>query len=103
MLNTSTCLISDVIGAYTDSAAFVYGFYSFFDKIANGIAIFIVTAYFNTNPTALRLVIGLLPIVCAVFAFLLTVIGKIKYSERLTRLSCIPQTPMTSKAHLSYH
>lgn len=39
MMNTSTSLISDVIGKDADSSAFVYGFYSFMDKIANGIAI----------------------------------------------------------------
>ena len=39
MINTSTSLISDVIGKDAESSAFVYGFYSFMDKIANGFAI----------------------------------------------------------------
>ena len=36
MLNTGTSLISDVIGKDAESAAFVYGIYSFLDKMANG-------------------------------------------------------------------
>jgi len=47
MLNTATSLISDVIGKDDQSSAFVYGTYSFFEKIANGILIFFVTAYYN--------------------------------------------------------
>jgi hypothetical protein len=39
MINTSTSLISDVIGKEAENSAFVYGFYSFMDKIANGFAI----------------------------------------------------------------
>lgn len=87
MLNTATSLISDVIGKDAESSAFVYGAYSFFDKVANGIIIFIITSKYNENPTALRWIIGTIPIICSVSAFLLTYIGKILYSERLARLS----------------
>ena len=47
MLNTATSLISDVIGKDAESSAFVYGAYSFFDKVTNGVLIFLVTSYFN--------------------------------------------------------
>ena len=40
MLNTSTSLISDVIGSESESSAFVYGIYSFMDKMANGILLY---------------------------------------------------------------
>lgn len=40
MLNTSTSLISDVIGNDSANAAFVYGVYSLFDKLANGSLLF---------------------------------------------------------------
>jgi hypothetical protein len=40
MLNTATSLISDVIGNESESAAFVYGSYSLFDKFANGILLY---------------------------------------------------------------
>ena len=87
MLNTATSLISDVIGKDAESSAFVYGAYSFFDKVANGIVIFIITTYWNKNPTALKLIIGLVPIACAFAAFGLTYLGKILYAERLAALS----------------
>ena len=87
MLNTATSLISDVIGKDAESSAFVYGAYSFFDKVANGVIIFIITSNFNEDPTALRWIIGTIPVFCAIAAFSLTYLGKILYSERLARLS----------------
>ena len=47
MLNISTSLISDVIGKDEQSAAFVYGCYSFFDKLANGVILFLITVRFE--------------------------------------------------------
>jgi hypothetical protein len=44
MLNTGTSLISDVLGKDNESAAFVYGVYSLFDKFANGILGYILVA-----------------------------------------------------------
>ena len=44
MLNTSTSLISDVIGNDSANAAFVYGVYSLFDKLANGSLLFYMVA-----------------------------------------------------------
>jgi len=87
MLNTATSLISDVIGKDDQSSAFVYGAYSFFDKVANGVLLFFITAYYNKNETALRYIIGLTPFLCSVMAFGLTYIGKVLYSERLAALS----------------
>ena len=72
MLNTATSLISDFIGKDADSSAFVYGAYSFFDKMANGVIIFIITSYFNHDEVALRWIIGTTPIICSVLAFVLT-------------------------------
>lgn len=65
----------------------MYGAYSFFDKVANGVIIFIITAYFNTDPIALRYIIGIIPVVCSIGAFGLTYLGKVLYSERLAALS----------------
>lgn len=39
-LNTGITLISDVIGLKGSSGAFVFGAYSFLDKISSGIALF---------------------------------------------------------------
>jgi hypothetical protein len=43
VLNTGITLISDVIGVKGKSGAFVFGFYSFLDKISTGIVLFILT------------------------------------------------------------
>lgn len=75
MLNTATSCISDVIGKSDQSSAFVYGAYGFFDKVANGVSLFYVTAYLNTNTTALRYIIGLTPPICSVGAFIFCYIG----------------------------
>jgi hypothetical protein len=87
MINTSTSLISDVIGKDAESSAFVYGVYSFMDKIANGFAIERTLKLFETNETGLRIIMGGLPITCSILAFVLTYLGKILYSEKLARLS----------------
>jgi hypothetical protein len=87
MINTSTSLISDVIGKDAESSAFVYGFYSFMDKIANGFAIERSLKLFEENETGLKIIMGGLPITCAVLAFGLTYLGKILYSDKLARLS----------------
>ncbi len=87
MINTSTSLISDVIGKDAESSAFVYGFYSFMDKIANGFAIESALKYFEGSETGLRVIMGGLPIACSVLAFALTYLGKVLYSEKLARLS----------------
>jgi len=87
MINTSTSLISDVIGKDAESSAFVYGFYSFMDKIANGVAIERALAVFEKNELALKIIMGGLPIFCSVAAFLLVYLGKFLYSEKQARLS----------------
>jgi Na+/melibiose symporter-like transporter len=87
MLNTSTSLISDVIGKDADSSAFVYGFYSFMDKIANGVAIERAIKLFDDDPKGLSYIMCFLPIFCSVSSFCLTYLGKILYSDRLAKLS----------------
>jgi Na+/melibiose symporter-like transporter len=82
MINTSTSLISDVIGKDADSSAFVYGCYSFLDKIANGIAIERSLALLHDNAFGMSMMIGCLPLGCSLIAFILTYIGKISYSEK---------------------
>jgi hypothetical protein len=79
MINTATSLISDVIGKDADSSAFVYGAYSFFDKVANGGIIFYITSCYNTDKEALKWIIGVTPIVCAIAAFTLTYLGQVLY------------------------
>ena len=87
MMNTSTSLISDVIGKDADSSAFVYGFYSFMDKIANGVAIERAIKLLEHDPVGLRYLMCFLPIGCSVGAFALTFLGMVLYSEKLAKLS----------------
>jgi hypothetical protein len=87
MINTSTSMISDVIGKNAESSAFVYGFYSFMDKIANGFAIERALKLFEDSEPGLKAIMGGLPIVCAVLAFLLTYVGKFLYSEKQASLT----------------
>jgi len=93
MMNTSTSLISDVIGKDADSSAFVYGFYSFMDKIANGVAIERTVKLFENSEPGLRYIMCFLPLTCSILAFALTYLGKILYSERLAALSIHSSRP----------
>ena len=87
MINTATSLISDVIGKDDQSSAFVYGAYSFFDKVSNGVIIFGITASWIENETALRWCIAVIPAGCGLAAFILAYAGNILYSKRLAKLS----------------
>ncbi len=90
MINISTSLISDVIGKDAESSAFVYGFYSFMDKIANGFAIERSLKLFEESALGLSIIMAFLPILCALIAFILTFVGKKLYSDKLARLSIRP-------------
>lgn len=81
MLNTSTSLISDVIGQDSESSAFVYGIYSFLDKISNGILLYIIVANYSTDDKALRYIVTVIPIACAIATTLLTWIGIALYAD----------------------
>ena len=89
MINTSTSLISDVIGKNAESSAFVYGFYGFTEKIFNGFAIERTLKLFQKDRTGLKVIMGGLPIICSIVAFLLTYLGKFLYSEKQAKLSFI--------------
>ena len=75
MLNTATSLISDVIGNDTEQSAFVYGAYSFFDKLANGLILIFIVQNYSSDAFALRWVMALTPVLCAIFAYTLSVMG----------------------------
>ena len=83
-LNSSTSLISDVIGDDATSGAFVYGAYSFLDKFANGFLLFAITALYISDAIVLRYIIALTPLICASSLAILTWIGQKLYSSRLT-------------------
>ena len=87
MLNTSTSLISDVIGSDSEASAFVYGIYSFVDKIVNGFMIYFLVADYSTNNTALRLIVTGIPVVCSFGTAILTWIGMSLYSDQMAKIS----------------
>ncbi|KAL4509928.1 hypothetical protein ABPG72_010121 [Tetrahymena utriculariae] len=79
LLNTGITLISDVIGLKGKSGAFVFGAYSFMDKISTGIALFFISesSYFKSE-SFIRWVTVLVPLISGLFAWLLVMTGSIK-------------------------
>ena len=86
-LNTATSLISDVLGKDTQSAAFVYGAYGFFDRVSNGIVLSIIVAKYSENAEALAIILGCIPTVSAALAAGLAVFGERKFAHRIAKLS----------------
>ena len=72
-----------MIGKHESSSAFVYGCYSFFDKLANGLILFFMTAYMldEDHVTQIQLTMGLTPILCSIFAYVATVLGSKLYKD----------------------
>lgn len=78
LLNTAITLISDVIGLQGDSGAFVFGAYSFMDKISTGIALFFISesSLFETEDF-IRWITVLLPLISGIFAWALVMTGSL--------------------------
>ena len=89
MLNTSTSLISDVIGSDSANAAFVYGVYSFFDKLANGSLLYFMVESYSKDAAVLRWIMAITPIVCSVGSLLLSYIGHKYFSHKLAKITGI--------------
>ena len=92
MINTSTSLISDVIGNDSKSSAFVYGCYSFSEKMINGGLLYwmiiVVTAddtpqEVKRSEQALRVIMSVTPIICAISAYFFTLMGNKFFSHKL--------------------
>lgn len=87
MLNTATSLISDVIGNDSANAAFVYGVYSLFDKLANGFLLFFLVKDYNADATALKWIMAVIPIICSIFATIFTYIGHKYFSNKMAKIT----------------
>ena len=87
MLNTGTSLISDVIGKDSQSSAFVYGIYSFLDKMANGVLLYYLVAYYSDDAYALRRIISIVPIGAAAGTAFFTWMGLKLYPDKLAKIS----------------
>ena len=83
MLNTSTSLISDVIGSDTENSAFVYGWFSFSEKVVNGVLLWYIIAEHSACPNSLKWINAFVPTACAFAAYVLTWIGNRYYSEKM--------------------
>ena len=97
MLNTATSLISDVIGDDTANSAFVYGCYSFFDKVANGFLLMNMIAQFSDDPTALKYIISLTPIGCSFLTYVLTYIGNKYFSNKMAKITGVREKGNNNK------
>jgi Na+/melibiose symporter-like transporter len=87
ILNTATQTISDVIGKDSENSAFVYGCYSLLDKFANGGLLFFILQSYSDDEKALRLVLSIIPLSCAIVSFILTYIGAKYFGKELAVLS----------------
>jgi len=87
MLNTSTSLISDVIGQDSESSAFVYGIYSFLDKMSNGFMLFFLVAYYAADAHALRYIVTVIPVGAAFGTTLFTWLGFALYADQMAKIS----------------
>ena len=87
MLNTATSLISDVIGNDSANAAFVYGVYSLFDKVANGLLLFFLVKDYNANATALKWIMAVIPVFCSILATIFTYIGHKFFSNKMAKIT----------------
>lgn len=68
MLNTASCLVSDLIGKDVKSAAFVYGSYSLCDNWTNGILLYFLIELYSMDAGALANIVTCVPIICALGA-----------------------------------
>lgn len=89
MLNTSTSLISDVVGQDSKQAAFVYGIYSFLDKIANGFMLYFLVEKYSYDDHALRLIVTTIPIGSAIGTCAFTYIGLKLYGGTMAKISFV--------------
>lgn len=87
MLNTATAMISDVIGQDSENSAFVYGCYSFSDKMLSGLLLAWILKEYTTSKGPLAIIMGLYPVISALIAFLCTYIGDKYYSHKLAKIS----------------
>lgn len=81
-------MISDVIGNDSANAAFVYGIYSFFDKMANGLLLFwVVGAYSKGSPDVLKWIVAVVPVFCSLVALILSYFGHRYFSHKLAKIT----------------
>ena len=63
-LSTASSLVNDVVGSKGNYGAFVYGAYSFTDKLSCGILLFIFVDYIKDDKIMLKILVPILPVIC---------------------------------------
>jgi Na+/melibiose symporter-like transporter len=70
-LSTASSLINDVVGSKGNYGAFVYGAYSFTDKLSCGILLYIFVEYVKDDKLILKFIIPVLPVFCMLLSIFL--------------------------------
>ena len=71
MMNTSTSLVSEMIGHDDQSSAIVYASFNIIESLSNGSVVFIINAYELTKDTlSLKIIISTIPIICSIISYL---------------------------------
>ena len=93
-MNTAINLISEVIGLRGAGGAFVFGAYSFLDKLITGVVLFSITesqSYKDNDPTFIRWIMVIIPAGASISAWVLIILGKAKdydkNSKKVAKLS----------------
>ena len=89
VLNTSTSLISDVVGRDSKQAAFVYGFYSLLDKWGNGFMLYFLVRDYSDSDRGLRIIVTLIPIMSGFGTLVFTYMGMKLYGSALAKISFV--------------
>ena len=73
MLNTSTSLVSEMIGQDDQASAVVFASLNIIESFANGYVVFFIMSYsLNDDPYYLKIVIGIMPILSCCGAYLIS-------------------------------
>ena len=70
-LSGASSLINDVVGTKGSQGAFVYGAYSFSDKMSNGVALYFLLAAVKTHGHLLTYLLGIFPPIAIIIALML--------------------------------
>ncbi len=87
MMNTSTSLVSEMIGHDDQSSAIVYASFNIIESFSNGGVVFIINAYELTkDDRSLKIMISIIPVICSIIAF---IISYIRFKNRMEQFFAI--------------
>lgn len=81
MMNTSTSLVSEMIGHDDQSSAIVYASFNIIESFSNGSVVYIIMAFnIYMDDWYLKFLISVVPIICSIVAYL---ISYIRFKNRM--------------------